>query len=138
MKEIPDLIRKIRDAGIPAGIAGHNPKVFEWAEANLDVDFYMCSYYNSAHRDQNAELRSGIAEWFNDADRDTMVSLFRGLSKPAIHYKIFAAGRTSPKDAFAFTARHLRPGDGVCIGVYQELKPEMVVEDAALFTEYVK
>jgi hypothetical protein len=138
LQEIPDLIRKIRDSGIPAGIAGHNPKVFEWAEANLDVDFYMCSYYNSAHRDQGAEMRSGMAEWFKKEDRDAMVSLIRGLSRPAIHYKIFAAGRTEPKEAFEFTARHLRPGDGVCIGVYPEHKPAMLVEDVRLFGEYVK
>ena len=138
LKEIPGLIRKIKDAGVPAGIAGHNPDVFEWAEANLDADFYMCSYYNSAHRDQNAELRSGMAEWFNDEDRDTMVSLIRRLSKPAIHYKIFAAGRKNPRDAFAFAARQLRPGDGVCIGVYPEHKPGMVAEDVTLFEEYVR
>jgi len=138
MKEIPDLIRKIKDAGIPAGISGHNPKVFEWAEKNLDVDFYMCSYYNSAHRDKSAELRSGMAEWFNDGDRDIMVSTIKKLSKPAVHYKIFAAGRKNPRDAFAFTARHLRPGDGVCIGVYPERKPEMIAEDVTLFAQYVK
>lgn len=133
--DIPGLIRLIRDAGLPAGIAGHNPRVFEWAEKNIDVDFYMCSYYNAAHRDQSAELRSGMAEWFDDRDRDTMVSLIGRLSKPAIHYKIFAAGRKDPRDAFAFTARHLRPGDGVCIGVYPEHNPGMVEEDARLFAE---
>jgi hypothetical protein len=138
LDEIPRIIKMIREAGIPAGIAGHDPRVFEWAEKNLDVDFYMCSYYNSAHRDQDAELKSGRTEWFNNADRDIMVSLIRKLKKPAIHYKIFAAGRTNPKDAFEFTSRHLRPGDAVCIGVYPEPKPEMLVEDAALFAKYVK
>ena len=121
-----------------ARIAAHNPEVIEWADQNLDVDFYMCSYYNSAHRDQAAELRSGMAEWFNDADRDAMVSLIWRLSKPAIHYKIFAAGRKNPKDAFEFTACHLRPGDGVCIGVYQEHRPGIVAEDGRLFEEYVR
>jgi hypothetical protein len=33
-------------------------------------------------------------------------------------------------------ARHLRPGDGVCIGVYQEHKPGMLAEDVRLFEEY--
>lgn len=136
--EIPGLIGMIRDAGLPAGIAGHNPKVFEWAEENLDVDFYMCSYYNAAHRDESAELKSGMAEWFDDRDRDIMVSLIRRLNKPAVHYKIFAAGRKNPEEAFAFTARHLRPGDGVCIGIYQEHKPGMLEEDARLFKEMVK
>ena len=138
LDEIPGLIRKIRDAGLPAGIAGHDPKVFEWAEEHLDVDFYMCSYYNAAHRDESAELKSGMSEWFDDRDRDIMTGLIARLSKPAIHYKIFAAGRKDPREAFAFTERHLRPGDGVCIGVYPEYKKDMVAEDVRLFGEYVK
>lgn len=138
LAEIPGLIRKIKEAGLPAGIAAHNPEVIEWAEQNLEVDFYMCSYYNSAHRDEAAEVRSGLAEWFNDADREAMVTLIRRLSRPAIHYKIFAAGRTDPKDAFEFTARQMRPGDGVCIGVYQEHRPGMLAEDVRLFEEHVQ
>ena len=138
LDEIPGIIKMIKEAGIPAGIAGHDPRVFEWAEKNLEVDFYMCSYYNSAHRDQEAELKSGRSEWFNRADRDIMVSLIRKLRKPAIHYKIFAAGRTAPRQAFEFTAHHLRSGDAVCIGIYPERKPEMLIEDTALFSEYVR
>jgi hypothetical protein len=138
LQEIPELIKLIRGAGIPAGVAGHNPKVFEWAENNLDVDFYMCSYYNAAHRDQGAELRSGMAEWFNDEDRDIMCRLIQRLKRPAIHYKIFAAGRKKPSEAFEYTAKYLRPNDAICIGVYPEQKPEMLVEDAALFAKYVK
>jgi hypothetical protein len=137
LKEIPDLIRKIRDTGLPAGIAGHNPKVFEWAEDHLDVDFYMCSYYNSSSRDKDAEMHSGRPEWFLDSDRDIMVKLIQKLKRPAIHYKILAAGRKKPQEAFEFTARHLRPGDAACVGIYPEHKPEMLVEDAALFTKYV-
>ncbi len=138
LNDIPDLIKLIRDFGIPAGIAAHNPKVFEWAEDNLDLDFYMCSYYNSASRDRDAELRSGMAEWFNDEDRDIMCRLIQRLKRPAIHYKILAAGRKKPMEAFEYAARWLRPGDAVCIGAYPEFKPEMLVEDAALFTKYIK
>ena len=32
LDEVPAAIAQIRDAGLPAGIAGHNPKVFEWAD----------------------------------------------------------------------------------------------------------
>ncbi len=137
LKEIPDLIRKIKDAGLPAGIAGHNPKVFEWAEDHLDVDFYMCSYYNSASRDTDAEMRSGRPEWFLDSDRDIMVKLIQKLKRPAIHYKILAAGRKKPREAFEFAAQHMRPGDAACVGIYPEHKPEMLVEDAALFAKFV-
>ncbi len=40
----------IRRKGMLAGIAGHTPEVFEWAEAHLDVDYYMCCYYNPTPR----------------------------------------------------------------------------------------
>ena len=133
LDDVPPAIKLIRDAGLPAGIAGHNPRVFEWAEEHLDVDFYMCSYYNAAHRDENAEHIHGRPEWFNPEDRDIMTSLIATLSKPVIHYKILAAGRNDPAEAFAFTARHLRSQDAVCVGIHTKDKPRMLREDAELF-----
>jgi hypothetical protein len=132
LNELPPVIAMIRDAGMPAGIAGHNPKVFEWAEEHMDVDFYMCSYYNSAHRDEQAEHISGMPEWFKVEDRDAMVRTIGQLSKPVIHYKVLAAGRTPAPEAFAFVARHLRPQDAVCVGVHTKDKPGMLAEDVAL------
>jgi hypothetical protein len=120
----------IRGAGLPAGIACHNPHVLDWAEDQLDVDFYMCSYYNSAHRDKNAELQSGQAEWFHDADRSTMTARIAGLSRPAIHYKVLAAGRNDPADAFDVVAEHLRPQDACCVGVFTKDGLDMLAEDA--------
>jgi hypothetical protein len=127
--DIPDAIRKVKDAGIPVGTAGHNPKVFEWAEANADFDFYLCSYYNSAHRDKAAERDTGQREWFNDEDRDIMVNVIQGLSKPVVHYKIMAAGRNDPKQALEFVAQHLRPQDAVCVGVFMKDNPKMLEEN---------
>jgi len=133
LAEIPPALAMIRDAGLPAGIAAHNPLVLHWAEEHLDVDFYMCSYYNSAHRDEQAEHVSGRPEWFRPQDRDEMVRTIAGLSRPAIHYKVLAAGRTPPREAFAFVAQHLRPQDAVCVGVYTADNPRMLEEDVALF-----
>ena len=135
LDEVPPAIAKIRAAGLPAGIAGHNPKVFEWAEQNLDVDFYMCSYYNPAHRDKLAEHVSGTAEWFNAEDRRIMVETIRGLSKPAIHYKVMAAGRNDPKEALEFVARHLRPIDAVCVGIFPKDNPTMLADNVRLLEE---
>ena len=132
LEELPLAIAQIRDAGMPAGIAGHNPKVFEWVEGNLNLDFYMCSYYNSAHRDEHAEHISGMPEWFKPQDRDIMVKLIQRLSKPVIHYKVLAAGRNDPKAAFEFVARHLRPQDAVCVGIYTKDQPRMLEEDLQL------
>ena len=135
---IPDAIRQIHEAGLPAGIAAHDPRVHLWARENLPVDFHMCSYYNPSRRDAHAEHRPGEAETFDDADRAAMTAVIPALDKPAIHYKIFAAGRNEPRAAFAEAARHLRPGDAVCIGVFPKDHPDMLAEDLALFEESLK
>lgn len=130
---VPCLIDMIRSAGLLAGIAGHDPRVIEWAEKNLDVDYYMCSYYNSMHRDQRPEHVSGSSEWFWPEDRKIMTDLIQTLSKPAFHYKILAAGRNDPAEAFAFAAGAMRPQDAVCVGVYLANNPSMLREDVELF-----
>lgn len=135
LDEIPPVVKMIRDRGMLAGIAGHNPKVFEWAESNLDLDYYLCSYYNSAHRDARAEHVSGMKEWFLDEDRQIMAGLIRTLSRPVIHYKVMAAGRNDPRAALDFVARHMRATDAVCVGVYTRDRPEMLREDVALLLE---
>ncbi len=135
---IPDAVAMIRQSGMAAGIAGHNPDVFAWAEKNLDVDYYMCSYYNSAHRDKRAEHVSGMAEWFLDEDRRIMTEVISGLIRPVIHYKVLAAGRNDPKEAFDFVAKHLHRQDAVCVGVYTKDHPDSLAENLQLLTDALK
>ena len=135
MDELPTALERIRQAGMAAGIAGHNPDVFRWAEDHLDLDFYMCSYYNPSSRAHRAEHVAGTPEWFDDGDRDTMVELIRGLSRPAIHYKVLAAGRKEPADGLAFAAGHMRPGDAVCVGAYTGDKAGMLAEDLVILEQ---
>jgi hypothetical protein len=73
-----------------------------------------------------------MPEWFKPEDRDEMVAVIQGLSWPVIHYKVLAAGRTPPAEAFAFVAEHLRPQDAVCVGIFTKDQPEMIAEDIAL------
>lgn len=135
LDEVPPAIEMIRSAGLAAGVAGHNPRVIEWAEEHLDVDFYMCCYYNPSSRDRVAEHIHGSTEWFLPEDRRRMTEVIGTLSKPAIHYKVMAAGRNDPREALAFTARHLRRNDAVCIGVFPKDKPDMLAEDARILGE---
>jgi hypothetical protein len=132
LEEIPVVIQRIRDNGMLAGIAAHNPKVIEWAESNLDVDYYMCSYYNASHRDERAEYISGMEEWFLEEDRRIMTGLIQRLSHPAIHYKVMAAGRNDPVEAFEVAAQSMRPGDMVCIGIFPKENPDMLKENIDL------
>lgn len=98
----------------------------------------MCSYYNSAHRDKQAEHVPGAAEWFLGEDREIMVQLIQRLSRPAIHYKVLAAGRNDPAEAFDFVARHLRPQDAVCAGIYTRDHPDGMAENLRLLEEGLK
>ncbi len=135
LDELPGLIAKIRQAGMAAGIAGHNTDVFRWADKNLDVDYYMCSYYNPIARDEQAGHVSGTAEQYLDENRRAMTDLIAGLSKPVIHYKVLAAGRNDPEKAFEFVARHLRPQDAVCVGIYTKEHPNGMAENIRLLTD---
>jgi len=131
-------VEMIRQAGLPVGIAGHNPEVFGWAERNLDLDFYMCCYHNPASRVDSPESSSGGSEWFNDKDRSIMIETIAGLSKPAIHYKVMAAGRKTAEEGLGFAAGHLRPGDAVCVGIYDEHRPDMLREDVEVFVRSLR
>ena len=130
--EIEPTIKMIRDAGMLAGIAGHNPEVFKWAENNLDVDYYMCAYYNAALRNKRPEHVPGMKELYVEEDRKIMTDLIHGLSRPVIHYKVLAAGRNDPSEAFDYTAKKMRPSDAVCVGIYAENSPDMLEEDIKL------
>ena len=138
LDEAVNAVAEIRKAGLAAGIAGHKPEVFDWAEANLDCDFFMCSYYNPADRSQRPEHVPSQAETFHPDDRDAMMRRIARLPRPVIHYKVLAAGRTPPADALAFVARHLRPQDAVCIGVYSADRPNMLEEDVAILKAALK
>lgn len=132
LDEIPPAIDAIHRRGMLAGIAGHNVRVFEWAEKHLDVDYYMACYYNPIPRDRRAEHVSGTEEQYLEADRRAMIDLIQSLSKPAIHYKIMAAGRNDPAEALAVAARALRPNDAICVGVFTQDAPAMIQEDIEL------
>jgi hypothetical protein len=135
LDQVPPAVAMIKDAGLLAGVAGHTPPVFAWAEEHLDVDYYMCSYYNPIPRVKGGEHVAGTSERYEAEDRDAMAATIKGLSKPVIHYKVMGAGRNDPREAFAFVARHLRPQDAVCVGVFPKDHPQMLAEDVALLRE---
>jgi thiamine monophosphate synthase len=126
-------VEQVRQAGLPVGVASHRPPVLAWAEAQkLDVDFYMCSYYDPTPRTTNPMHDPAANETYDPADRQAMVAAIAALRRPAIHYKVLAGGRNPPDQAFAFLKAHWRPGDAVCVGFYTADKPDMIEEDLRL------
>jgi hypothetical protein len=128
-------VQQIRKAGLPVGIAGHRVKVFQWAEEQrLDVDFYMCAYYDPTPRDHDPVHNPNAPESWLREDRDRMTALISTLSKPAFHYKVLAGGNADPKESFEVARRTLRPQDAVVIGFYPKNHPRQMEETiAALF-----
>jgi hypothetical protein len=131
-----DGVARIRDAGVAAGVGGHVPDLFRSADADgLDVDFYMCAYYDPSPRADDPEHDSQAREHWRPSDRDAMAAVIRNLSKPVLHYKVLAGGNGNPQEAFAFVRRHLRDQDAVVVGFYTKHKPDMMEEDTGmLFT----
>jgi hypothetical protein len=135
LEKLIPTVKYARDLGLVVGLAGHDPNTLRWAEEHLDLDYYMCSYYNPIPRQEEPQHRPGTDERYRDEDRRAMTHLIAQLSKPAIHYKVMAAGRNKPANAFAYVARHLRATDAVCVGIYTSRKPDMLREDVALLEQ---
>ena len=133
--QIEAFVRTVADAGVPVGIAGHVPADFIWAEAHLDLDFYMVSYYNPSPRDHDPQYDPETVEQYLESDRAERVALIQKLRRPAIHYKVLAAGRTAPADGLRYAAQHMRPEDAVCVGVYTQDNADMLAEDVTLFRQ---
>jgi hypothetical protein len=131
--EVASAIALIRSLGMKAGIAGHVPAVFEWAEGHLDVDYYMCCYYNPTPRTDDPEHVHGAVEEYREEDRRAMTDLIQTLSRPVIHYKVLAAGRNDPEEAFAYCCGRMRRQDLACVGVFTGDDPRMLETDVRLF-----
>ena len=135
LDDVQPALNLAREKGMLAGIAAHNWRVIAWAEEHLDLDYYLCCYYNPTPRDDDPEHVPGMSEVYLEEDRKAMTDLIAQLSRPVVHYKILAAGRNDPAQAFAFAASKMRPNDAVCVGVYPKDHPGMLAEDARLLEQ---
>jgi len=137
LDEAIKAVKLIRDAGLAASVAGHRPHVFRWAKENLDLDYYMCSYYDPSPRDNRPQHVPEAEENFREEDRKAMVELIAEIPKPVVHYKILACGRHNPAEAFAYAAKHMRDFDAVCVGIYTGDLPSMLADDVRLLEKSI-
>lgn len=130
--DLADAIARIKDHGMAAGVAGHSTDTIRWAADHLDLDFFMTCYYNPDDRTKQRHRDYGVEEYYGPEHRDAMCALIQELPKPAIHYKVLAAGRNDPQEAFNYVAEAYRPGDAVCVGIYTKDNPNMIQENINL------
>ena len=115
---VKEWLELIHSFGLPAGIAAHSPRTHLVAEEKkLPTDFYhQCMYQ---------------PENYSTKCRDQALATIRKLDKPVVAYKVLAAGRLKPKEAFAHLLEHVRPKDGLCVGVFPK-KSDEITENATL------
>ncbi|MGC9319393.1 MAG: hypothetical protein ACP5KN_15275 [Armatimonadota bacterium] len=119
-----DWVALIKELGMVAGMASHNWEFpLRAEEIDLGCDFYMCCFY---------DLYGRGGEVYENDDREAMCETIQRIDKPCIAYKIMAAGRNEPEEAFSFAFEHIKPTDPVCVGIYTEDHPDQLAEDVEL------
>ena len=131
--QVGDILRRIRDTGLPTGLGTHIPEVVDYAEEHgWPTDFYMCCLYNLAPGKKRVAAVEGVDpdEKFFHTDRDLMTSRLRQLDKPALAFKVFAAGRNcasreAVRQALKYAYDRIKPTDAVVVGVFQKHKDQV-------------
>ena len=141
--EAQELLKVMRDCGVQVGLGTHRPEVIEHAEEHdWDLDFYMACFYTlGSEQGESPVIReeSQPHEAFDDADRERMTATIRATPKTCLGFKIMAANRkcATPEEvraAFEYAFGHIKPTDGVVVGMYQE-HVNQVAMDAGIVAE---
>jgi hypothetical protein len=118
-----------RAAGLPVGVAGHDPEAHLWVNSLDLVDFHMVCFFNCG------SVHAGGGERFSLADVFAATEAIRRIRKPCIGYKIMGAGRIEPRMAFEYAFERIKLGDAVNVGMFRGDKDDMVEQNAALVRE---
>ena len=143
MDHVHDVLKNIKDAGLPAGLGTHIPEVIEYAEEKgWETDFYMGCFYNLARSYKSApavDREAYARDQFPADDPPRMAAVLRSVRKPCIGFKIMAASRNctteeSTRHAFDFAFAELKATDAVVVGMFQKHKNQ-VAENASMVRE---
>jgi len=136
-QEVRDFVTRVRDAGVLAGVSAHNPDcIRRIADEGWPVDLFMtCFYYLTRPAQELQKMAPAkslqIAHYHFFADDPLkMTEVARQVDQPCLGFKILAAGRhcARPKDvaeAFKFAFEHLKPKDGVIVGMYPRFQDQV-------------
>jgi hypothetical protein len=127
--EVLDFVKRVHDAGVLAGVSAHNPDCIKRiADEGWPVDFFMtCFYYLTRTPEELKKMPPvvtvQIGYSFFASDPLEMTKVARQVDQPCLGFKILAAGRKCQKEplvreAFKFAFEHLKPKDGVIVGMY--------------------
>ena len=138
--EVGDFLKRVKDAGILAGVSTHMPAVVDAVESKgWDVDFYMTCVYERHRSAEDLEKLLGqapipVGEVYLPLDPPRMFRAIRQARRPCLAFKILAAGRLSERPewverAFRDTFAGIKASDAVIVGIYDRYA-DQVAEDA--------
>jgi hypothetical protein len=142
-QEVHDFVKRVRDAGVLAGVSAHNPDCIKRiADEGWPVDLFMaCFYYITRTPEETQAMPPIVTEQvgrpFFASDPATMCQVLRQVDQPCLGFKILAAGRKcykkeSVEAAFKFAFEHLKPTDGVIVGMYPRYQAQ--IQENAQYT----
>jgi hypothetical protein len=141
---LADLLKRIHDQGVLAGLSAHNPALIELAEdKGWEVDYYMCCmYYLTRPRDEFQKILGTdlpLGEIYLPADPPRMLKVVRAVKKPCLVYKVLAAGRrisskAEVRECFKTALDNIKSSDAMIVGMYQQFG-DQVGENAAAVRE---
>ena len=135
-QQVHDFVKSVRDAGVLAGVSAHNPDCIKRvADEGWEVDLFMnCFYYVTRQPEEIEKLPPVVTVQiyspFFETDPATMTEVVRQVKQPCLGFKILAAGRKcykekTVKEAFQFAFEHIKPTDGVIVGMYPQYHDEV-------------
>lgn len=129
-KRVRELVDHIHSHDLPAGFAGHSPQAHLWAhESGAELDFQTVAFYNCG------TLHDGKGDKFDAGDPPKAVEAIRKIPRPVLGYKIMAAGRVDPREAFEFAFDNMKDTDAVVVGMYLGDNENMIEDNVAMVSE---
>ena len=139
VKLIGELIANIKDAGLIAGVAGHELRtVMAVEKAGFGPDFYMktlhdTSYWSKRRPDQMKEVIDNYSiDNYWCMDPKETIGFMAELKRPWIAYKVLAAGAITPRAGFKHAFEN--GADFINVGMFDF----QIAEDVAVVNEILK
>ena len=130
---IAEIVGLIKDAGLIAGVAGHELRTIQAAErAGVAPDFYVKTLHGQNYwsKQQPSQALDVIDNYGIDnywcREPEKVIDYMARIERPWIAYKVLAAGAIAPKDGFAYAFRH--GADFAAVGMFDF----QVAEDVAV------
>jgi len=134
--QVRDFVKRVRDAGVLAGVSAHNPDCIKRiADEGWPVDFFMACFYYLTRTPEELQkmppvVTVEVSYSFFASDPLAMTEVVRQVNQPCLGFKILAAGRMCSREqkieaAFKFAFEHLKPTDGVIVGMYPRYQDQI-------------